>query len=269
MLNEPLVQNVTMAASFPIVLVLGAGQNVGAGVIKAFSAKGYRIATVSRTATAEASDKRLHIQADLKDPESVSTVFDTVRKQLGHPSVVVYNGLLPGLFIAIVSTLTKTGAAATFVNKDDPLELSLKDAIRDTNINTFSALAAAKEAVKSFEALPKDAARTFIFTGNIFEYSANPSNDGYGYGKERYSSHDRNGSVSVRGSWIQVVPCHILSYGQTLTKAASITQMSAKADGGAVYRAIDGEAHGKFYVELSEKKSRPVAGDVCSKTPVM
>jgi hypothetical protein len=63
--------------------------------------------------------------------------------------------------------LTKAGAAATFVNKEDPLELSLKDAIRDMNINTFSALAAAKEAVKSFEALPQDAAQTFIFTGNI------------------------------------------------------------------------------------------------------
>lgn len=30
-----------------------------------------------------------------------------------------------------------------------------------------------------------------------------------------------------------------------------------KADGGAVYRAIDGEAHGKFYVELSEKDQGP------------
>src|SRR6202012_4968843 len=72
--------HVTMAASLPIDLVFCAGQNVGAGVVKAFSAKGYGIATVSRTAMADASDKRLHIQADLEDPESVSTVFETVRK---------------------------------------------------------------------------------------------------------------------------------------------------------------------------------------------
>ncbi|KAK5214178.1 hypothetical protein LTR99_005195 [Exophiala xenobiotica] len=155
-----------MSASSSIALVFGAGQNVGAGVVKAFSAKGYRIATVSRTATEDASDKRLHIQADLEDPESVSRVFATVRKQLGHPSVVVYNG-----------------AAATFVNKEDPLELSLKDATRDMNINTFSALAAAKEAVKSFEALPKDAARTFIFTGNITNTQPIPALMSQGMGK--------------------------------------------------------------------------------------
>jgi hypothetical protein len=29
-----------------------------------------------------------------------------------------------------------------------------------------------------------------------------------------------------------------------------------KADGAAVYNAIDGEAHGKFYVELSEGKEQ-------------
>jgi NAD(P)-dependent dehydrogenase (short-subunit alcohol dehydrogenase family) len=99
--NKLLVQYLTMSASSSIALVFGAGQNVGAGVVKAFSAKGYRIATVSRTATEDASDKLLHIQADLEDPESVSAVFATVRKQLGHPSVVVYNGQLLGLFVAI------------------------------------------------------------------------------------------------------------------------------------------------------------------------
>lgn len=97
-----------MSASSSIALVFGAGQNVGAGVVKAFSAKGYRIATVSRTAPgkADTSDKRLHIQADLEDPESVSTVFETVRKQLGHPSVVVYNGESPSSLLLLFSMLT-------------------------------------------------------------------------------------------------------------------------------------------------------------------
>jgi len=172
-----------MSTSLSIVLIFGAGQNVGAGVVKAFSAKGYRIATVSRTAAADAGDKRLHIQADLENPESVSTVFETVRKQLGHPSVVVYNGSLLELFVAIASMLMQTGAAASFVSKEDPLEISLKGAIRDMNINTFSALAAAKEAVKSFEALPKDAARTFIFTGNITNSQPIPALMSGGMGK--------------------------------------------------------------------------------------
>ncbi|KAH8727027.1 hypothetical protein GQ44DRAFT_770952 [Phaeosphaeriaceae sp. PMI808] len=212
-----------MSASLPIALVFGAGKNVGAGVVKAFSAKGYRIATVSRAATADASDKRLHIQADLADPESVSRVFETVRKQLGHPSVVVYNG-----------------AAVSFVNKEDPLEISLKDAIRDMNINTFSALAAAKEAVKSFEALPKDATRTFIFTGNIMNSRPIPVLMSAGMGK------------SATAHVIQTAAQVYADRGYKFYYADE-----RKADGAAVYRAIDGEAHGKFYVELSEKDQGP------------
>lgn len=69
------------------------------------------------------------------------------------------------------------------MNGQDPLEISLKDAIRDMNINTFSALAAAKEAVKSFEALPKNAARTFIFTGNITNLQPIPALISQGMGK--------------------------------------------------------------------------------------
>ncbi|KAK5227064.1 hypothetical protein LTR72_003054 [Exophiala xenobiotica] len=212
-----------MSASSSIALVFGAGQNVGAGVVKAFSAKGYRIATVSRTATEDTSDKRLHIQADLEDPESVSAVFATVRKQLGHPSVVVYNG-----------------AAATFVNKEDPLELPIKDAIRDMNINTFSALAAAKEAVKSFEALPNDEARTFIFTGNITNSQPIPALMSQGMGK------------SATAHMIQTAASVYADRGYSFYYADE-----RKADGAAVYRAIDGEAHGKFYVELSEKDQGP------------
>lgn len=63
------------------------------------------------------------------------------------------------------------------------MELSLKDAIHDMNINTFSALVAAKEAVKSFQALPKDASRTFIFTGNITNIQPIPALLSQGMGK--------------------------------------------------------------------------------------
>ena len=51
------------------------------------------------------------------------------------------------------------------------------------NINTLSALAAAKEAVISFEALPKGAARTFIYTGNILNLQPIPPLMSNGMGK--------------------------------------------------------------------------------------
>lgn len=176
-----------MSTALPIALIFGTGKNVGAAVVKAFSAKGYKIATVSRTATVDTTDARLHIPADLADPESISTVFEAVRKQLGHPSVVIYNGSFTHPQPGFITRLTKIGAAASFVNKEDPLELSLKDAIRDMNINTFSVLAAAKEAVKSFRELPKDAARTFIFTGNIMNSQAIPALMSAGIGKSATS----------------------------------------------------------------------------------
>jgi NAD(P)-dependent dehydrogenase (short-subunit alcohol dehydrogenase family) len=137
--------------SKPIALIFGFGKNVGTGVAKAFSAKGYKIATVSRsTSPSSTSLGYLHIQGDLSDPTSISSIFSTVRKELGQPSVVIYNG-----------------ASNSHMNKTDPLSISLEDAIKDLNINTLSTLAAAKEATKSFATLPSSAARTFVFTGNI------------------------------------------------------------------------------------------------------
>jgi len=98
-----------MSLSSPVALIFGAGKNVGASVAKAFSAEGYKIATVSRTATTDPiiNERRLHIQSDLSDPDGISGVFETVRKHLGHPSVVVYNGSFLVLFNAVLPTLMK------------------------------------------------------------------------------------------------------------------------------------------------------------------
>lgn len=77
----------------PIALIFGAGANVGASVARAFAAKGYKIAVTSRQPHKDHDEgDYLRVQSDLEDPNSVEQVFDTVRKTLGHPSVVVYNG---------------------------------------------------------------------------------------------------------------------------------------------------------------------------------
>ena len=80
-----------MATTPPVLLILGAGTNVGAGVAKAFAAKGYKVATTSRSQKGKEQDV-LHIQSDLSNPSSVATVFAKVREAIGPPSVVVYNG---------------------------------------------------------------------------------------------------------------------------------------------------------------------------------
>jgi hypothetical protein len=69
------------------------------------------------------------------------------------------------------------------MNKTHPLEIPLDDAVTDLNINTLSALVAAKEAVVSFQALSGSAARVFIYTGNILNLEPIPPLLSAGMGK--------------------------------------------------------------------------------------
>ena len=84
------------AAVSPVILILGAGANVGTHVARSFAAKGYRVALTSRTSPDQETTGKgnLHLQSDLTDPGSVAGVFAKVRDLLGPPSVVVYNGEL-------------------------------------------------------------------------------------------------------------------------------------------------------------------------------
>ncbi|QDS71136.1 hypothetical protein FKW77_009876 [Venturia effusa] len=207
----------------PTLLILGFGTNVGTAVAQAFSKNGYKIATVSRSAsTASTSLGYLHIQGDLSDPTSLPSIFTTVRSKLGEPSVVVYNA-----------------AANSHMDKADPLSIPLADLVKDLNINTVSALMAAQEATKSFAALPESASKTFIFTGNILNRQILPPLMSNGIGKS--------------------ATAHFLESAAAAYKPVGYKFYYAderKVDGSSVYRAIDGEAHGKFYVELSEGKEQ-------------
>jgi NAD(P)-dependent dehydrogenase (short-subunit alcohol dehydrogenase family) len=77
----------------PVVLILGAGANVGTNVARAFAAKGYKVALAARKLQDETDGEgQLTIRSDFADPSSVIDVFAKVREVLGEPSVVVYNG---------------------------------------------------------------------------------------------------------------------------------------------------------------------------------
>lgn len=79
----------------PVALILGAGANVGQAVARAFAAEGYKIALVARSPSKDTNSSPegyVHIRGDLADPSSVAGIFAQVKKELGLPSVVVYNG---------------------------------------------------------------------------------------------------------------------------------------------------------------------------------
>ena len=83
-----------MPASSPVILILGAGANIGQHVGKAFAAKGYKVALAARIANeADNTSEQIHIASDLTDPSSVVNAFSKVKTLLGVvQSVVVYNG---------------------------------------------------------------------------------------------------------------------------------------------------------------------------------
>lgn len=140
-------------ASSKILLILGAGSNVGHGVARAFKKAGYRVVLVSRRALDGhiTPDGFFNIKADLADFASVPTIFATVKAKFGeYPNVVVYN------------------AAAMSPPSDpaNPFTLPVQDLERDMAINNTSAYVAAREAVFGFEKLPEELSKVFIYTGN-------------------------------------------------------------------------------------------------------
>ncbi|KAJ5753518.1 uncharacterized protein N7511_007671 [Penicillium nucicola] len=209
--------------STPILLLLGAGSNVGHHVARSFAEKGYKIALVSRSLKEEDSTQdQINISANLSDPTSITEIFSKVRTRLGHPSVVVYNA-----------------AAVTPSDPKDPLSLSLADFTNDTNINTISAFAAAKEAAASFAQLPETASKTFIYTGNILNTTTMPPLLDLGVGK---------------AATAHIIQSAAETYADRGYKFYYADER--KADGSSAGRGISGEAHGALYVSLSGDSSQ-------------
>jgi NAD(P)-dependent dehydrogenase (short-subunit alcohol dehydrogenase family) len=82
-----------MPNTSPVILILGAGSNIGNHVARAFAAKGYKVALAARRLKeADNNADQINIPSDLSDPSSVVNAFSKVKSLLGVPSVVIYNG---------------------------------------------------------------------------------------------------------------------------------------------------------------------------------
>ncbi|KAF1807819.1 putative short chain type dehydrogenase [Eremomyces bilateralis CBS 781.70] len=211
-----------MAAKSPIVLIFGAGANVGMSVARTFASKGYKVALAARSLKeADSTDEQLNIPSDLSNTDSVLNAFDKVKQVFGIPSVVVYNA-----------------SAASFTPADDPLSLSLADLNHVTNINIFSAFVAAQQAVLGFAQLPASAARTFIYTGNITNVATIPKLMSQGIGK----------SGAAHMIWAAAEAYKDRGYKFYYTD-------ERKADGAARYQ-ISGDTHAELYWDLAHDKTQ-------------
>jgi NAD(P)-dependent dehydrogenase (short-subunit alcohol dehydrogenase family) len=138
-------------ASKGIALILGAGSNVGQSLSSVFSKAGYKVALVSRSIKESSSDKQLQIPADLSKPETVPSIFESVRQKLGaDPNVVIYNA----------ASLTPPS------DSSNPFTVDIDAFEKDLKLSNTSAYIAAREAVAGFERLDKSLPKAYIYTGN-------------------------------------------------------------------------------------------------------
>lgn len=211
-----------MAAQSPVVLILGAGPNVGHAVARLFASKGYKIGLAARSVKeADSTDNQLNIPSDFTKTDDVVSAFAKVKETFGIPSVVVYNV-----------------SAVSFTPADNPLALSLADLSRDTTVNIYSAFVAAQQAVSGFAQLPTSAARTFIYTGNVLNVSVLPRFLSQGIGK----------SGAAHMIWAAADAYKDRGYKFYYAD-------ERKPDGSPKYR-IDGDAHANLYWELSNGKTQ-------------
>lgn len=84
-----------MPGTSPIILILGAGPNIGQAVARTFASKGYKVALAARSLNeADSTDNQLNITSDFTNSDDVANAFKRVNQIFGIPSVVVYNGKL-------------------------------------------------------------------------------------------------------------------------------------------------------------------------------
>ncbi|CRG82778.1 hypothetical protein PISL3812_00124 [Talaromyces islandicus] len=189
---------------------------------RAFAARGYKVALISRRSVENDNIDQVHIQNDLSDPDSVIGVFAKVKEALGIPSVVIYNA-----------------SAATSSDAKNPLSMPQAVFTRDLNINTTSAFVTAQQAAIGFQELPDSASKTFIYTGNILNTSIIPTLFSLGVGKSA-TAH--------------IIQSAAAAYSD---RGFKFYYADEREPGGApAYRNVDGEAHGKFYLQLAGNRSQ-------------
>ncbi|HMD22188.1 MAG TPA: SDR family oxidoreductase [Alloacidobacterium sp.] len=90
-----------MASNQKTVIVTGASQGIGAGIVKAFLERGYNVVGTSRNATKSAelksSDKLVLVDGDIGDAATAQKVVDAAVQKFGSIDAVVNNA---GIFMA-------------------------------------------------------------------------------------------------------------------------------------------------------------------------
>ncbi|KAK4699043.1 hypothetical protein P7C70_g7227, partial [Phenoliferia sp. Uapishka_3] len=205
-----------------IILIFGAGSNIGAATAKLFKAKGYEVAIAARSLSGGTSKEGYTtVHFDGTRPATVKDAFEATRANLGTPTVVLYN--------------CSAGPPG-----QEPFSIPVEEFAEHLAVNVTSPYAAATELLKGLEEI-KDAGSglTFLYTGNGLNTMRISSMLAGGVGK--------NASLH----WIQIGAD---IYGE---KGAKFYYVDERLEGGAVAGSkIDGDAHAVEFLKLAEDKKQ-------------
>ncbi|OCL06394.1 hypothetical protein AOQ84DRAFT_432630 [Glonium stellatum] len=210
----------------PVLLFFGAGPNVGLSVIKKFRSEGYKIAAVARTLRDDLktiTDKA--IAADLSsDPSNIARIFEEVEKELGVPTVVVYNAY-----------------SLTFAADDnDPFTVDPSSFAKDIAVNATSAYAAAA----AFAKLPPSPhPKVFIHTGNMQFSLVVPQTFSLGVGKSAMA-------------YVIETAANVYGKAGNGEKGYWYFADERTVNGDSVMSKVDGPAHAEYYWELVNTKKQ-------------
>ncbi|KAF6844869.1 short-chain dehydrogenase [Colletotrichum musicola] len=209
----------------PVVLILGAGSRVGAGVEQSFSGADYSVALVSRSQpdppSRDEASGHLRIRADISNPTQLRAAFAAVRSEFGKgPRVVVYNA----------------AKLCSPPDGENMLSLGLEEFEADVRLNGTAAWEAAGLAAASWKE-DKEPKGRFLFTGNGLNEQASgvPMFVTLGAGK------------SLAWYWIGAADLQFKKTGARFFYADE-----RKKDGSSAGLDLGAESHGKFYLRLVE-----------------
>ncbi|MEW9701353.1 SDR family NAD(P)-dependent oxidoreductase [Paenibacillus sp. SI8] len=138
----------------PLIVIVGAGPGVSAGVAKKFGANGFRVVNVSRTKESlDTFSKELNLQeieaygveADAADPDSLRKAFEHIKSEYGVPEVLVYN--------------------AAKIAQGTSASLTDEQLLNDFKVNVAGALVSAQQVIPE---LIERKEGTLLFTGGGF-----------------------------------------------------------------------------------------------------
>jgi NAD(P)-dependent dehydrogenase (short-subunit alcohol dehydrogenase family) len=80
-----------MSSAEKVAIITGASQGIGAGIVKQFLAKGYRVVACSRKIVTTGQPNLIEVAGDISQPETATLVVETARERFGRVDTLINN----------------------------------------------------------------------------------------------------------------------------------------------------------------------------------